>query len=57
MHTKLNFHVQRGYWKVVNKNSIRPNRKALPMVWSMKRKHTPIGEITKWKAGLYSGGD
>ena len=47
MHTKLNDHIQQGHWKVVNKNSIPQNRKALPMVWSMKRKRNQIDEITK----------
>ena len=26
------------------------------MVWSMKRKRNPIGEVTKWKARLCAGG-
>ena len=32
------------------------HKRPLPMVWSMKRKRNPIGEITKWKARLCGGG-
>ena len=28
----------------------------LPMVWSMKRKRDPMGEIKKWKARFCTGG-
>ena len=31
-------------------------RTCLPMVWSMKRKRNPIGEVIKWKARLCAGG-
>ena len=32
------------------------SKKTIPMVWSMKRKRNPLGEIIKWKARLCAGG-
>ena len=56
MHKELSDHIQRKHWKVVPLKSIPANKRAIPMVWSMKRKRNPIGEITKWKARLCAGG-
>ena len=53
---ELNNHIKRGHWKVVSRKAIPKGKRALPMVWSMKRKRNPIGEIIKWKARLCVGG-
>ena len=44
------------YMKLIPLRSLPPNKRPLPMVWSMKCKHNPLGEITKWKARLCAGG-
>ena len=56
MKKELLDHINRKHWKVVPIKSIPKGKKCLPMVWSMKRKRNPIGEITKWKARLCAGG-
>jgi hypothetical protein len=56
MHKELNDHVKRKHWKIVPLSSVPKDKVTLPMVWSMKRKRNPIGEITKWKARLCAGG-
>ena len=56
MHKEIDDHVRRKHWKVVHKSTVPKGRIPIPMVWSMKRKRNPIGEITKWKARLCAGG-
>jgi len=56
MHKELSDHIGRKHWKVVPIRSIPHGRTPIPMVWSMKRKRNPIGEIIKWKARLCAGG-
>lgn len=56
MHKELNDHVERKHWKIVPMRSIPNHKRAIPMVWSMKRKRDPLGIITKWKARLCAGG-
>ena len=56
MRSELLDHIQRKHWKVVPIKSVPKGKKCLPMVWSMKRKRNPIGEIIKWKARLCAGG-
>ena len=56
MYKELNDHISRKHWKVVPLKSVPQYKKPIPMVWSMKRKRNPIGEITKWKARLCAGG-
>ena len=56
MHKEINDHIRQKHWKVVTKTVIPKGRVPIPMVWSMKRKRNPIGEITKWKARLCAGG-
>ena len=56
MKKELEDHVLRKHWEVVPLRSLPPNKRPLPMVWSMERKHNPLGEITKWKARLCAGG-
>lgn len=56
MYKELNDHVTRKHWKVVPARSIPSHKRPLPMVWSMKRKRDPLGEIVKWKARLCAGG-
>ena len=56
MHKELSDHVLRKHWKVVPLSSVPSHKVCLPMVWAMKRKRNPLGEITKWKARLCAGG-
>ena len=55
MHKELQDHVDRKHWKVVPISAIPKHKHAIPMVWSMKRKRNPVGEIIKWKARLCAG--
>lgn len=56
MHKELNDHINRRHWKVVPAKSVPRHKRAIPMVWSMKRKRDPVGTIVKWKARLCAGG-
>jgi hypothetical protein len=56
MHKELSNHIGRNHWKIVPLNSIHYPQHAIPMVWAMKRKRNPIGDIIKWKACLCAGG-
>jgi hypothetical protein len=56
MHKELADHIGRKHWKIVPLKSIQYPKRAIPMVWAMKRKRNPIGEIIKWKARLCAGG-
>ena len=50
MKKELNDHISRGHWKVIPIKHVPSHKQCLPMVWAMKRKRNPIGEILKWKA-------
>ena len=56
MRKELNDHITRGHWKVIPMKCVPKHKRPLPMVWSMKRKRNPVGEITKCKARLCAGG-
>jgi hypothetical protein len=56
MRKELEDHVGRKHWKVVPWKTVPSHKIPIPMVWSMKRKRNPIGEIVKWKARLCAGG-
>ena len=56
MHKELDDHISRKHWKVVPKKCVPAHKKCLPMIWAMKRKRNPLGEIIKWKARLCAGG-
>ena len=56
MEKELRDHINRKHWKVVPLKSIPVVKHAIPMVWSMKRKRNPIGDIVKWKTRLCAGG-
>ncbi|CAJ1941720.1 unnamed protein product [Cylindrotheca closterium] len=58
MYKELGDHIGRKHWKVVPIRSIPTysGKRAIPMVWAMKRKKNPLGEIIKWKARLCAGG-
>ena len=50
MKKELEDHINCKHWKVVPANAIPPPKRAIPMVWSMKRKRDPLSNIIKWKA-------
>jgi hypothetical protein len=56
MNKELQDHIDRGHWKVIPSKSVPSGKMPIPMVWSMKRKRDPIGEIIKLKARLCAGG-
>ena len=56
MKKELEDHISRKHWKVVPAKCIPKHKRSIPMVWSMKRKRNPVGEIIKWKARLCVGG-
>lgn len=56
MKKELMDHIERKHWKVVPIKNIPAPKKPIPMVWSMKRKRDPLGNIIKWKARLCAGG-
>ena len=49
-------HISRHHWKFVPHRAVPPHITCIPMVWSMKWKRNPVGEIIKWKARLCAGG-
>jgi hypothetical protein len=55
---ELEDHTSHGHWIVVKKSAIPRHhlKRMLNMVWSMKRKLDPVGEIIKWKARLCAHG-
>lgn len=56
MQKELQDHADRGHWIVIPANQMPRNAKPINMVWSMKRKRDPTGEIIKWKARLCAHG-
>ena len=56
MEKELKDHIERKHWRVVPISKIPHGRVPIPMVWSMKRKKSPAGEIIKHKARLCAGG-
>ena len=56
MKKELNDHIGRKNWKVVPAKTIPAHKRALPMVWAIKRKRNSVEEIFKWKARLCAGG-
>ena len=56
MKKELEDHIARKHWKVVPASTVLTHKRCLSIVWSMKRKRNPVGEIIKWKARLYAGG-
>ena len=53
---ELDDHILRKHWKVIPLCNVPKGKNPLPMVWSMKRKRNPLGEITRYKARLCAGG-
>ena len=45
MYKELGDHIDRKHWKVVPAKSVPANKVPISMVWSMKRKKNPIGEV------------
>lgn len=56
MYKELQDHINRKHWKIIPAKRVPRDRVPIPMVWSMKRKRNPIGDIVKWKARLCAGG-
>ena len=56
MARELGQHTELKHWKVIHKSQVPKNAKPIPMVWTLRRKRDPAGEILKWKARLCAGG-
>ena len=44
------------HWNIIHKSQVPRNAKPIPMVWTLRCKRDPAGEILKWKARLCTGG-
>ena len=53
---ELEKHTELKHWKIIHKSQVPKNAKPIPMVWTLRRKRDPAGEILKWKARLCAGG-
>ena len=56
MARELGQHTELKHWKIIHKSQVLKNAKPIPMVWTLRRKRDPAGEILKWKAHLCAGG-
>lgn len=56
MEKELLDHTSRGHWEIVHISQVPKSAKPINMVWSMKRKRDPAGDIIKWKARLCAHG-
>ena len=56
MARELGQHTELKHWRVIHKSQVPKNAKPIPMVWTLRRKRDPAGEILKWKARLCAGG-
>ena len=56
MARELGQHTELKHWNVIHKSQDPKNAKPIPMVWTLRRKRDPAGEILKWKARLCAGG-
>ena len=56
MARELGQHTELKHWKVIHKSQVPKNAKPIPMVWTLRCKRDPAGEILKWKACLCAGG-
>ena len=52
---ELEQHTELKHWKIIHKSQVPRNAKPIPMVWTLRRKRDPAGEILKWKAHLCAG--
>jgi Reverse transcriptase (RNA-dependent DNA polymerase) len=51
--SEIKDHNEKLHWRLVSRNTLPPETRVLPSVWSMRRKcDLSIGEVTKWKAQL-----
>ena len=56
MARELEQHTELKHWKIIHKSQVPRNAKPIPMVWTLRCKRDPAGEILKWKAHLCAGG-
>ena len=56
MARELGQHLELKHWKIIHKSQVPKNAKPIPMVWTLRRKQDPAGEILKSKACLCAGG-
>ena len=45
MTRKLEQHTELKHWKIIHKSQVPRNAKPIPMVWTLRRKRDPAGEI------------
>ena len=56
MARELDQHTELKHWKIIHKSQVPWNTKPIPMVWTLRCKRDPAGEILKWKARLCAEG-
>ena len=56
MACELEQHRELKHWKIIHKSQVLKNAKPIPMVWTLRCKRDPAGEILKWKACLCTRG-
>ena len=56
MKSELQEHIDRKHWNIMPMKNVPKHKTAIPMVYLMKRKRNPLGEIIKWKVWLCAGG-
>ena len=53
---ELSQHTKLKHWRIIHKSQVPKTAKPLPMVWTLRHKRGPTGEILKWKARLCTRG-
>lgn len=56
MAKELKQHADLKHWKIVHRAQVPKSANPIPMVWTLRRKRDPAGNIIKWKARLCAGG-
>ena len=56
MARELERHTELKHWKIIHKSQVPRNAKPIPMVWTLRHKRDPAGDIQKWKSCLCAGG-
>ena len=56
MARELEQHTELKHWNIIHKSQVPKITKPIPIVWTLRRKRDPAGQILKWKARLCTRG-